>query len=123
MTNTRSQVLPGSQACHVQEFSSQKTEAKIVKNAISLTYDGGDIQAFLNRAEKAYNQAKFNKHAKFGLLREAMKADQFVLFRGAKDYEGVREYCIDYSDNEKMMSVSSGSHGHQPGNRRLPVRA
>ena len=77
----------------LKKFSSQKSEAEIMKDAISLSYDGGDIQSFLSKADKAYSQARFIERAKFGLLRESLKGDQlllqFVLFRGAKYYEEV----------------------------------
>ncbi len=110
----------------LKKVSTQKSDAEIMKDAIFLTYDGGDIQAFLTRVEIAYNQAEFNEHAKFGMLREALKTDQlllqFVLFRGTKDYEEVKQYCTDYADNQKMMSAPSGSRGERPGNIRLPAR-
>ena len=73
----------------LEKFSLRKTESEITKEAISLEYDGGDIQTFLTRADKLYSQAKFNDHAKFRLLRDSLKSDQmllqFVLFRGAKN--------------------------------------
>ena len=88
-------------------FSVRKTESKIMKEVISLEYDGGDIQNFLTKADKFYSQAKFNERAKFGLLRDSLKSDemllQFVLFRGAKSYNEIKQACIEYSDNRKMM--------------------
>ena len=72
----------------LEKFSVRKTESEIMKQAISLEYDGGDIQTFLTRADKLYSEAKFNEQAKFGLLRDSLKSDQmllqFVLSRGAK---------------------------------------
>ena len=95
----------------LKKFSTQKSEAEVMRDAISLMYDGGDIQVFLTKAEKIYNQAKFNAQAKYGLLREALKGDsnllQFVLFRGAKNYDEVKKYCLDYADNQKMMGIKS----------------
>ena len=101
----------------LQKFSTQKSEAESMKEAISLSYDGGDIQKFLTRAEKACNQAKFNDEAKFGLLREELKSDQlllqFFLFRGAKDYEELKKYFADY---QKMMKNPAGKQCHQTTN-------
>ena len=72
----------------LEKFSVRKAESEIMKEAISLEFDGGDIQNFLTRADKLYSQAKFNEQAKFGLLRDSLKSDQmllqFVLFRRAK---------------------------------------
>ena len=44
----------------LEKFSVRKTESEIMKEAISLEYDGGDIQTFLTRADKLYSQPKFN---------------------------------------------------------------
>ena len=38
----------------LENFSVQKTESEIMKEAISLEYDGGDIQTFLTRADKLH---------------------------------------------------------------------
>ena len=95
----------------LEKFSTQKTEAEIMKDAVTLSYDGGDIKAFITKAEKAYNQAKFNDSAKFGLLREALNGDhmllQFVLFRGAKDYISVKKACLEFAENKKMLDSPS----------------
>ena len=90
----------------LEKFSVRKTESEIMKEAISLEYDG-DIQTFVIRADKLYSQAKFNGQAKFGLLRDSLKSDQmllqFLLFRGAKSYNEIKQACTEYSDNRKMM--------------------
>lgn len=58
-----------------------------------MSYDGGDLHPLLTEAEKFYNQAKFNGEANFCLSRGVLKGGQmlrqFILFRGAKDYEEV----------------------------------
>ena len=91
----------------LEKYSVRKTESEIMKGAKSLEYDGGDIQTSLTRADKLYSQAKFNDQAKFGLLRDSLKSDQmllqFVLFRGAKNYDEIKQACVEYSDNRKMM--------------------
>ena len=91
----------------LEKFSVRKTKSKIMKECMSLEYDGGDIQTFLTRADKLYSQAKFNDRANFGLLRGSLKSDQmllqFVLFSGAKNYDEIKQACIEYSDNCKMM--------------------
>ncbi len=107
----------------LKKFSSQKSEAEIIKEAMSPPYDGANIQSFLPRAEKAYNQAKFNDLAKFGLLRETMKYDQLLLqvvpFRGAKYYEELKKCCADYADNQKMMSNPVGPQCHETMNKNI----
>ncbi len=64
--------------------------------------------SFLTREEKADKQANFNDQAKFGMFHEALKSDllllQFMLFRGAKDYEELKSYYADDTVNQKMMS-------------------
>ena len=91
----------------LDKFSVQKTESEIMKETVSLVYDGGDVQIFLARADKVYSQARFNEKAKFDLLRDGLKSDQiplqFVLYRSAKDYESEKKLCVEYAENLKMM--------------------
>ena len=81
----------------LEKFSVRKTESEPIKKDIYLEYDGGDIQAFLNRADKLHSEEKFNEHAKFGLLLDSLKSDhmllRFVLFRGAKTYNEIKQAC------------------------------
>ena len=78
-----------------------------MKKAVSLEYDRGDIETFITRADKLYSQAKFNEQAKFDLPRDTLKSDQmlqqFVLFRGAKSHNEIKQACIEYADSHKMM--------------------
>ena len=59
------------------------------------------------KASKLYKEAKFNDQAKFGLILEAIKSDQgmlqFVFLRKADTYEKVRETCLVYADNQKVL--------------------
>ena len=91
----------------LEKFSGRKIESETMKESISLEYGGGDIQTFLTRADKLYSLAKFKEQANFGLLRDSLKSEQillqFVLFRGAKSYKQIKQACIEYSDNRKMM--------------------
>ncbi len=110
----------------LKKFSTQKSEAEVMLDTISLTYDGGDIPTFLVKAEKAYNRAKFNEQAKYGLLIEALKSDQlllqFVLLRGAKSYDEVKKYCTDYAENQKMMKNPAGKQMNQVPTRKNNAR-
>ncbi len=36
----------------LEKFSAQETESEIMRDALNLRYDGGDIPTFLSRAEK-----------------------------------------------------------------------
>ncbi len=60
----------------LENFSTQKTESEIMREAMTLHYDGEDIPTFLSRADKACNQAKVGENVKFALLRDALKSDQ-----------------------------------------------
>ena len=99
----------------LESFSVRKIESQIMKEAISLEYDDGDIQAFLTRAHKLYSQAKFKKQSKFGLLRDFPKSDrmslQFMLVRGAKSYNEIKKACIEYSDNRKIVAGPVTNNG------------
>lgn len=35
---------------------------------------------------------------------------QFVLLRGAKDYEEMKMYCREYTNNQKIMTVPLETH-------------
>ena len=76
---------------------------------------GGDIETFLSRADKLYSHAKFNKQTKLGLLRDDQKSGQillqFVLFRYARSYNDVKQACIEYSGNRKIMNRSITNNG------------
>ncbi len=90
----------------LEKFSTQRTKPEIMREALTLQYDGRDIPNFLSRADKVYNQAKVGDNVKFELLRGALKSDQmffqFVLFRGSKNYEGMKKTCLEYVENIRM---------------------
>ena len=52
----------------LENFSIQKTESEIMREALNLQYDRGDIPSFLSRPDKVYNQAKVGENVKFELL-------------------------------------------------------
>ena len=91
----------------LEKFSTQNRESEIMREAMTLQYDGGDIPTFLSRAEKVYNQAKVGQNVKFELLRSALKSDQmffqFVLFRESKNNEGIKKACMEDAEKIKMM--------------------
>ena len=90
----------------LEKFTTLKTDSKIMREALTLRYDRGDILSFLSRADKAYNQAKVVENVKFELLRDALKFDQmlfqFVLFLGSRNYPGIKKPCLEYAENIKM---------------------
>ena len=91
----------------LEKFSTQKTQSKIMREALTLRYDIGDIPKFLPRADKVYNQAKVGENVKFKLLRDVLKSDQmlfqFMLFRGSKNYKGIKKACLKYAKNIKVI--------------------
>lgn len=78
----------------LKKFSTQKSEGEIIKNAISMSYDGENIASFLAKTDEVENQAKFNREETFGLVRESLSGYRmillFVSFRSAKDYAEVK---------------------------------
>ncbi len=97
----------------LEKFSIQKTESEIMREALTLQYDGDYIPTFLSRAEKVYNQAKVRENVKLELLRDALKSDQmffqFVQFEGSKGYQGIEKACLEYAENIKMLDGSTTS--------------
>ena len=86
-----------------------------MKETICLEYEGEDIQTSLTRADKFYSQAEFNKQAKFGLLRDYLKSDQmlplFVLFSGAKNYNDIKQVCVENSEKRKTVDGTVTKNG------------
>ena len=111
----------------LEKFSTKKTEAEVMKEAVNLEYKGGNVKEFFVKASKLYKEAKFNDQAKFGLIREAIKSDQgmlqFVFLRKADTYEKVRENCLEYADNQKVFVsqreqvTDQTRSGHQEGEK------
>ena len=91
----------------LEKFSVWKSESEIMKEAISLECDGGEIHAFFTRDDKLYWEGKFYGKSKFGFLRDALKSDQilllFVLFKGEKSCNEIKEACIEYVD--KLLTM------------------
>ena len=87
----------------LEKFSSKKTEAEVMKEAVNLVYKGGNVKEFFVKARKLYKEAKFR------LIREANKSDQgmlqFVFLRKADAYEKVMESCLEYADNQKVFAA------------------
>ena len=79
----------------MDKFSTKKTEAEVMKEAVNLVYKGGNVKEFFVKASKLYKEAKFDDQAKFRLIREAIKSDQgmlqFLFLRKANTYKKVRE--------------------------------
>ena len=63
----------------LENFSTKKTEAEVMKEAVNLVYKGDNVKEFFVKASKLYKEAKLTYQAKFGLIREAMKSDQDML--------------------------------------------
>ncbi len=95
----------------LEKFSTQNTESEIMRDALTLRNDRVDFPTFLSRADKVYTQAKVGENVKFELLRGSLKSDQmffqFLLFRGSKKYEVVKNSCQEYAENIKMMDGST----------------
>ncbi len=52
----------------LEKFSIEKADSEIMRDAISLRYDGGDIPTFLSKADEVYSQAEVGSNMKFELL-------------------------------------------------------
>ena len=105
--NEEARSFQKAKAALLEKFSTKKTEAEVMKEAVNLVYKGGNVKEFFVKASKLYKEAKFNEQAKFGLIREAIKFDQgmsqFVFLIKADTYEKVRENCLEYADNQKIL--------------------
>ena len=92
----------------LEKFSTKKTEAEVMKEAVNLVHRGDNVKKFSVKASELYKEADFNDLANFGLIREAIKSDQgmihFVFLRNADMYEKVRETCLEYADKQKGFS-------------------
>ncbi len=78
-----------------------------MREAVNLRYVGDGIEEFIVRAGKLYKEAKFSEDLKFGMIQEAIRSDQalvyFVLLRKANTYEQIKEACFEYADNQKVF--------------------
>ena len=78
-----------------------------MKEGVNLVYKDGNVKEFFVKASKLCKETKFNDQAKFGLIREAVKSDkgmlQFLFSRKADTFEKVRETCLEYADNQKVL--------------------
>ena len=76
-------------------FSTKETEAGTMREAVNLRHIGDEIKEFIVKAGKLYKEAKFSEELKFGIIQEANKSDQaliyFVRLRKTKTYEQVKE--------------------------------
>ena len=98
-----------------------------MKEAVNLVYRNGNVKEFFIKARKLYKEAKFNGHAKFGLIREAFKFGQgmlrFVFLRKADTYGKVKETRLEYVDNQKVLVsqeeqvIGQARGGHQEGEK------
>ena len=67
----------------ISRFSPRKPQAVLMRDAVNLRYDSGDIKLFIEKADRAYREAVFNDDSKLGLIREAVNGNatlkQFAL--------------------------------------------
>ncbi len=63
----------------LEKFSTKKTEAETMREAVNLRYVGDDIKEFIVRAGKLYKEAKFSEEFKFEMIQEAIRSDQALM--------------------------------------------
>ncbi len=84
-----------------------------MRDALTLRKDGRGILNFLSRVDKVDNQAKVGENVRFELLRDALKSEQmffqFLLFRGSKNYEGIKKACLEYAESIKLIDGTAAS--------------
>ena len=112
----------------LEKFSTKKTEAEVMKEAVNLVSKGGNVKEFFMKASKLCKEAKFHDQARFGSIREAIKSDQemlqFVFLRKGDTYEKVRETCLEYAANQKVSAlqgkqlIDQTRSGHQEGEKK-----
>ena len=111
----------------LEKFSTKKTDAEVMKEAVNLVYKESNVKEFFLKATKFYKEAKFNDQAKFGSIGEAIKSDrsmlQFVFLRKADTFEKVRENCIEYAVTQKVFAsqgeqvTGQAKSAHQEGEK------
>ncbi len=83
----------------MEKFSPKKTETETMREAVNHRYIGDDIKDFIVKAGKLYREAKFSEELNFGMIQEAIRSDQalmyFVLLKKAKTYEKVKGASIE----------------------------
>ncbi len=107
------------------KISTQKSEAEIKKDTISPSYEGIGIHTFLTRAEKSYNQSKFNRQIKFGHFGKLWNPTNCwcsCTVRAGKDYEELKKDCPNCVGNQKMMNYPEDPQNLQTKNRRSQAR-
>ena len=94
----------------LEKFAPKKASAVLMKEAVNLKYTTGDIKSFVEDADRLYKEAKFNEEAKLGLFRDAIKGNpvllQFAMLRGATSYEEVKQACLEFAENQKILELA-----------------
>lgn len=95
----------------LEEFSTRRSEAEVMRDPAILKYKGGDIRAFLVKEDRFYLQTKFNDSSKLSLFMESIKSDQimvqFILYRGCKIYLEGEKVVLGYHEYEKLLEPTA----------------
>ena len=101
----------------IERFSPKKPQAIVMKEAVKMRHQGGDVKAFIERADRCYRSANFNEESKLGLLREAVRSNpmllQFAILRGARDYRAFKPACYEFAGNPKVLNAAGVSRPTQ----------
>ena len=104
----------------ISRFAPKRPPAIVMKDAVNLRYNGGDIKLFIEKADRAYREAKFNNESKLGLIREAINGNgmlmQFALLRGARDYDSFKNACLEFAENQKVLTSATWTPPSPPTN-------
>ena len=91
-------------------ISSKKPQAIVMKEAVSLRYQGGAWKRLIEDADRCYRSENFNDESKLELFREAVRSHPMILqlttLKGAKDYETFKTACAEFAENQKILNAS-----------------
>ncbi len=75
-----------------------------MREAVVLNNSGGDVDVFIQKAEKLYCKVKFNESAMRGFLRDAIPPlSRFVVLRNAVTVTEIDEACASYVEGQKLL--------------------
>ncbi len=63
----------------LEKFSTKKTDAETMREALNLRYVGENIKEFIFKAGKLYKEANFSEELKFGMIQQAIRSDQALM--------------------------------------------
>ncbi len=106
-------------AALLEKLSTKKTESETMKEAVNLTYQGGDVKEFFAKESKFFKEARFKEGTKQGMIMKSIQSYQrflhFALLRTAKTFDEVKETCLEYAKNRKVYYLPKKGTGKVDG--------